>query len=79
MRAIPFPVRGIKSLSRGRTRSHSFPGHRCRPWKIAMISSRSSRTRYGITYGVPCTTSSRVPGVRPALPTPGCAASRSTL
>src|SRR5208282_5924005 len=39
----------------------------------------SPRTRYGTTYGVPLTTSSRVPGTRPARPKAGWMASRSTL
>jgi RES domain-containing protein len=43
-----------------------------------MISRRSPRTRYGMTYRVPGTTSSRAPDTRPGRPRFGSAAKRST-
>ena len=53
-------------------------GQRWRPWNTAMISSRSLRTRYGMTYRVPGTTSSRVPDTRPGRPRFGNSPKRST-
>ena len=46
---------------------------------VAMISKYSPRTRYRMTYGVPGTTSSRVPDTRPGRPRFGSAAKRSTV
>ncbi len=43
-----------------------------------MISRRSPRTRYGMTYRAPGTTSSRVPDSRPGRPRFGSTARRST-
>lgn len=40
---------------------------------------RSPRTRYGMIYGVPTTTNSRVPRMRPVRPIAGFSASRSTV
>jgi hypothetical protein len=45
---------------------------------VAMISRRSPRTRYGMTYRVPGTTSSRVRDTRPGRPRFGNSAKRST-
>lgn len=43
-----------------------------------MISILSGFTRYGMTYGVPATTNSLVPGIRPGRPDAGYMRSRST-
>jgi hypothetical protein len=48
----------------GSNRGHSLRGHCRRPSNTASNSSRSRLTRYGTMYGVPDTTSSRVPAKR---------------
>jgi hypothetical protein len=53
-------------------------GQRWRPWNTAMISRRSPRARYGMTYRVPGTPSSRVPDTRPGRPRFDNSAKRST-
>lgn len=43
-----------------------------------MISTLSGSTRYGMTYGVPVSTNSLVPRIRPGRPDAGYMRSRST-
>jgi hypothetical protein len=53
-------------------------GNRLALWKTLRISMASPRTRYGMRYGVPVITSSRVPDHLPGRPRWGVSASSST-